>query len=282
MTFKKIISISRPRFWIYEFGTFLFGVLAGATAVQSLLDPLVLLYGFYFLLPANILIYGINDIYDYETDKLNPKKNAYEELLTPAEHKTIWKSIIFTTTPFVLVSLFIPSSAFWAFCFFIFFATFYSAKPIRAKTKPFFDSFFSAGHYIATGVFGYYLNGGTTFPYIGVIAGMLWAIAMHAYSAVPDITADSQAGMQTIATKFGGLKTLVLCALFYVAASVLAYSILGIIALFCGLVYLALMIISIKKRNSPDELFRIYTFFPYINMTIGMIITIVFLLRHVL
>jgi 4-hydroxybenzoate polyprenyltransferase len=34
----------------------------------------VLLFGLYFLIPANIRIYGINDIYDYETDKLNPKK----------------------------------------------------------------------------------------------------------------------------------------------------------------------------------------------------------------
>lgn len=281
MNLKKIILISRPRFWIYELGTFLFGVLAGANIQQNIFDPIILIYGFYFLLPANILIYGINDIYDYETDKLNPKKNLYEELLTPTEHKHIWRSIAITTIPFIFTSLFIPKSAFLFFCIFIFFAVFYSAKPIRAKTKPFFDSFFSAGHYIATGIFGYYLNGGGAFPYEGVLAGMLWAIAMHAYSAVPDIHADSEAKMQTIATKLGGLKTLILCMFLYLGSAIFAYKILGITGALCGFVYIFLMGISIKKRNNPDGLFHIYTFFPYINMIIGMVITIVFLLQYV-
>ena len=35
----------------------------------------------YFLIPANILIYGINDIFDYDTDKLNPKKGTYEAFI---------------------------------------------------------------------------------------------------------------------------------------------------------------------------------------------------------
>lgn len=34
----------------------------------------IAIFALYFVIAANIWIYGINDIYDYETDKLNPKK----------------------------------------------------------------------------------------------------------------------------------------------------------------------------------------------------------------
>lgn len=44
-----------------------------------------------------------------------------------------------------------------AFLAFLFFAGQYSAKPIRAKGRPGRDSFFSAGHYIATAAFGFFL-----------------------------------------------------------------------------------------------------------------------------
>jgi 4-hydroxybenzoate polyprenyltransferase len=33
-----------------------------------------------------------------------------------------------------------------------------------------------------------------------IIAAIDWAIAMHAYSAIPDIKADSEAGISTVAT----------------------------------------------------------------------------------
>jgi hypothetical protein len=44
-----------------------------------------------------------------------------------------------------------------SFLAFLFFSSQYSAIPIRAKARPIMDSLFSAGHYVATAVFGYYL-----------------------------------------------------------------------------------------------------------------------------
>jgi lycopene elongase/hydratase (dihydrobisanhydrobacterioruberin-forming) len=78
MRLSRVIRISRPRFWIYELGPYMVGVLGGLIA-NSYIGAyfhilLVIIFGLYFLIPANIWIYGINDIYDYETDKLNPKK----------------------------------------------------------------------------------------------------------------------------------------------------------------------------------------------------------------
>jgi 4-hydroxybenzoate polyprenyltransferase len=56
----------------------------------------------YFTIPANLLIYGINDIADYDTDKKNPKKQAYESLLTPDKQKSMRSLIVVTNIPFLI------------------------------------------------------------------------------------------------------------------------------------------------------------------------------------
>lgn len=281
MTLQRIISISRPRFWIYEFGTFAFGAIAAFSSFSNLLNIQTIIFGFYFLIPANILIYGINDIFDYETDKLNPKKVEYEELLEPKDQKKVWWWIVLTNFPFIIAALSLETPAMISFFAFIFFASFYSAKPIRAKARPFLDALFSACHYIATGVFGYYLLGGESFPTLGFVAGILWAVAMHAYSAVPDIKADEDAKLQTIATVLREKGTLILCLMLYGISAYLGSTVLGIGVLMYGLVYISLMIISLKKVGPGGSgLFKIYTYFPYINLVAGAVMTISLLLVH--
>lgn len=281
MTLRRILSISRPRFWIYEFGTFVFGALAAFSSFSYFKDFTVIFFAFYFLIPANILIYGINDIFDYETDKLNPKKVEYEELLEPKDQRIVWKWIIVSNLPFIIGALFLEIPAMLSFFAFLFFASFYSATPIRAKARPFFDALFSASHYIATGVFGYYLLGGITFPTLGVIAGILWAVAMHAYSAVPDIQADEDAKLQTIATVLREKKTLILCLVLYAVSAYLGFTVLGVGVLLYGAIYIGLMILSLKKvKVGGSGLFKIYTYFPYINLLAGAVMTISLLLIH--
>ena len=123
MTLLHILRISRPRFWIYEFGTYALGVLAGFSAGGEWSWAFGLLFGFFFLIPANILIYGINDVFDYETDKLNPKKVEYEDLLHPSLHKKVFEYIFWSKIGFIVLGLFIPWNAFVALILFYFFAT---------------------------------------------------------------------------------------------------------------------------------------------------------------
>jgi len=268
---KRIIHISRPRFWIYEAGPYLLGI-AGALPVLSLtdIDPRIIIFFIYFLIPANILIYGINDIFDYETDKLNPKKVAYESLVMPQEHKSVWLYVIATTVPFIfaLNPKNIPSIIFFAI--FIFCATFYSAWPIRAKIRPILDMIFSGSHYVATGGFAYALVTGNTPPIFALIAGLVWAMAMHAYSAVPDIDADKNSGLHTVATFLHRTPTLWMCTIFYITSSIIASLYIGISAFVLLIPYLYLMIKSI--RTDDEKLFRLYTYFPKLNALVGMII----------
>ncbi len=272
MLLKEILKISRPRFWLYEAGTFaLIGTVSAHNGFGFFHQPLYWLFAFYFLIPANILIYGINDIFDFETDKTNPKKGTYEALVPPEHQKTLWKWIFLSNIPFFF---FVPhtyalSLSFFAF---VFFATFYSAKPIRAKAKPIIDSFFSAGHYIATGVFGFYFAGGAGLPLKAIIAGMSWGIAMHAFSAVPDIESDSKAGLKTIAILIGKQKTIALCWFLYLFSAFLVMKTLLPISIIGALTFSYLMIISLRAK-SDTELFKIYTYFPYVNVAIGTLLS---------
>jgi 4-hydroxybenzoate polyprenyltransferase len=263
---------------MYEFGTYILGLACAFSLGHSVFSVAAIVFALYFLYPANILIYGINDIFDYETDKLNPKKVAYEALVTPEEHWPLIFHVVLLTFPFLVVGIFfLGAYALAWFGLFIFFASFYSAPPIRAKARPLLDSFFSAGHYVATGIFGYVVASGDTqishvlLPFIG---GVCWAMAMHAYSAVPDIAADSTAGLKTIATLLGVRGTIALCVLLYLAATAVAFVYIGALALPLGAVYVVLMALSYS-----GNVWKYYTYFPYVNTIAGMVLFFALLLR---
>jgi lycopene elongase/hydratase (dihydrobisanhydrobacterioruberin-forming) len=191
-------------------------------------------------------------------------------LLVPKDHKKVWFWILITNLPFVFLIFWYSNFQIilWFFAF-VFFATFYSAKPIRAKTKPLLDSFFSAGHYIATGVFAYVLFSFDSPNFIIILAGILWAMAMHAYSAVPDISADKEAGFETIATKLGFNKTIYLCIVFYLISFLIGIYYLNFLLLFFLIPFLYLMHLSLKKK---EKLFMYYKIFPLLNAITGFVL----------
>lgn len=270
MKLKKILKISRPRFWLYEAGTFLLGVSFFGFFSKDLNWIDFIIWFFYFLIPANILIYGVNDIFDYETDLKNPKKYDYEELVLPREHKDVWFYILGFNIPFIFLafSKYSFEVFFWLIVF-IFFAVFYSAKPIRAKSKPFLDSFFSASHYVATGIFGYVLFSQSQPNFFIVLSGILWAMSMHAFSAIPDIEADKDAQLKTVATFLGFNKTLYLCALFYFLSFLIASFYLSFYFILFLIPYLFLIY---KTYKNQEKIFTYYKFFPMLNSIFGFII----------
>jgi 4-hydroxybenzoate polyprenyltransferase len=306
MKLPRVLRISRPRFWIYELGPYMIWILWAIFVLNNFGCPQcsnslglgtlalrdniirVLLFGLYFLIPANIRIYGINDIYDYETDKLNPKKvEWYEALVTPKEQKHLWKRILLTTIPFAVILLYhgtriwsVSRGMILAFIAFLFFSGQYSAKPIRAKARPVLDSFFSAWHYIATAVFGYLLINPTwDINRYYVIAGMARAMAMHAFSAVPDIQADKDAKLETIATMLWGKATIRVCFGLYLLAAILSYSFLGWVSMLLGIVYCWLMIWGITLYGNDKKVFALYKRFPWVNTVSGMVLFFVLLLK---
>ena len=260
-----LIKISRPRFWVYITGPFLIGVVA-ASPVQSW--PLIILLGAYFTFPANLLIYGINDIFDYETDKHNPKKIAYETLVKPKEQKQLWLWIAITNAPFLLLLPLLGNNGRWAIAGFLFFGVFYSMPPIRAKVRPLMDSIFNV-LYIFPAIVGYAVVSKTLPSLYLCLAAAFWCMAMHAYSAVPDTEADRKAKISTIATKLGKAGTLLFCIACYALAAGLSISALGQFSIAAGILYGLMMIVTLQAKNAHSVM-KLYSLFPYINMGAGM------------
>jgi 4-hydroxybenzoate polyprenyltransferase len=270
VSLRKLWRLSRPRFWIYVFGPYIVGLVAGASSPQALLTLPIVAFSLFFLFPANILIYGVNDVFDYETDIRNVKKEKYETLLHPPERPLLWKTVALTNAPFLLLLPQRSTQCQLAMLGFLFFSLFYSAPPIRAKAKPVLDSVFNV-LYIFPGAFGYFLAGGQNFNPALFIAAWFWAMAMHAYSAVPDISADRAARVPTVATFMGFYGTLIFCTALYAASTMVAFRALGRLTPALGIVYIALMWLSLRT-DGEDEVRRIYKWFPLVNTVVGFVL----------
>jgi 4-hydroxybenzoate polyprenyltransferase len=252
---------------MYVFGPYGVGALCGAATPRDFFAPLVLLFALFFIFPANLLIYGVNDVFDYETDILNLKKRGYEDLVPPDERAAIWRATGLFCAPFLALLPFLSLQSLVCLGAFLFFSLEYSAPPIRAKARPIFDSAFNV-LYIFPGAMAYFLAGGTRFSLLLFLGAWGWAMAMHAYSAVPDISADREAGVPTVATFLGLRGTLWFCLALYLFAAICAFFALGWLAGILGAIYLGLMLSSIRA-GTESGVMRIYRIFPLVNTLAG-------------
>lgn len=252
---------------MYSFGPYLVGALCGAADPREFFAPLVLFFALFFLFSANLLIYGINDVFDYETDVLNAKKRGYELLVPPDERAFINRATALCCAPFLVFLPFLPRESLLALLGFLFFSIFYSAPPIRAKAKPILDSLFNV-LYIFPGAMAYFLAGGKHFSPLLFVGAWAWAMAMHAYSAVPDISADRDAKVPTVATFLGLRATLWFCLALYGFAAVCAFFALKWLALLLFVIYAALMLRSLSTGTEAGVM-RIYRVFPLVNTLAG-------------
>lgn len=267
---KRILKISRPRFWVYVAGPF--WLCAAIFYPLGVNLTTILVFLIYFTFPANILIYGINDLYDRATDVLNNKKNSYEQILNKKDDKKLILTILISNIPFIVYAfIFLPTVAVISLLFFILLSWQYSAPPLRAKAIPFIDSLTSGLLYIVPAAVFWGIVTNSYPPLVPMLAGFIWSYAMHLYSAVPDINADKSANIQTGATLLGKNTTLYLCGFLYVVSAIIAFFYIGFFALLAGLGYLYLIFISIIKTEL-EEVLSVYKIFPLFNTLVGVIL----------
>ena len=155
---------------------YLLGPYMVALAASSLRPPLeVWLLGLYLTLPANLLIYGVNDLFDVETDRLNPKKRDYETLLQPAQRRGLIVAILALNLPFLALLPFLPGAWPWLLLFVVT-GVGYSMPPVRAKARPVLDAAFNI-LYVAPGLAAYATVSGTQPPPTVLGAALLWCMA---------------------------------------------------------------------------------------------------------
>jgi 4-hydroxybenzoate polyprenyltransferase len=211
----KLILISRPKFWIYLIGPYLIGSLFGSKDLYFLSDINHLLMAFYFLIPANIFLYGVNDLYDHDTDIKNERKGKDENLLSSSDNQLLKKAIILFFILSCIIFLFLGNLLFkLSLIVFIVLSYFYSAPPFRFKAIPILD-FLSNSLYFLPGFAGYFLSSTTVFNFFLLIPFIVWTSAMHLFSAIPDILPDKKSKIMTSAVFFGRKKSLALCLFFW-------------------------------------------------------------------
>lgn len=224
---QKLFWSSRPISWINT----AFPFAAGYFLVSGQLD-LTLAIGFlFFLIPYNLLMYGVNDVFDYESDLRNPRKGGIEgALLEPRYHTPMLVIALHLPVPFVWYLALqgdFESNAILAIVLFSVLA--YSLKYLRFKEIPFLDSITSATHFVGPLLYGISLAGGElanpTLILI-VVAFFLWGMASHAFGAVQDIKADREANISSIATVLGARAT--------VRIAMAGYLVAGALTLFIG------------------------------------------------
>jgi len=218
---RDLFLTSRPLSWVNT----AFPFAAAYFVAAGRLDAPFVVGTLFFLIPYNLAMYGINDVFDYESDLRNPRKGGVEGALLPPEHHraTLWTAILLPI-PFVVYLVVVGS---WLsdviLAISLFTVVAYSAKGLRFKERPFLDSITSSTHFVSPAVFGLALAAVTpTGPLIALlVAYFLWGMASHAFGAVQDIEADREGGIGSIATVIGARATVRLSLVLYLLAGIL-------------------------------------------------------------
>ncbi|MEY7851303.1 prenyltransferase [Natrarchaeobius sp. A-rgal3] len=262
-----LLVLSRPRFWLYLAGPVLVGVAYGAETVSELASPAAVALFAYFLLPANVYLYGVNDVYDREIDATNPKKDDRETRYRGQRYVPV--AVVLCGALGLALAGVVPQAAWPWIAGFLALGAAYSAPPLRFKTTPFLDSL-SNGLYVVPGAAAYAAVAGVQPPILAVLGGWLWAMGMHTFSAIPDVEPDRKAGIRTTATVLGEHRTYAYCGACWLASA-------GAFALLdprFGGVLLVYPILIGAIATSSVAVDRAYWWFPAINTIVGAVLTL--------
>lgn len=215
---RQLLLASRPVSWIntaYPFA-------AAYLLTTREIDATLIIGTLFFLVPYNLAMYGVNDVFDYESDLRNPRKGgAHGAVLDRRMHAiTLWAAAL-SCAPFLVYLAVVGSPWSWlVLALSMFFVVFYSAPPLRLKERPFADSVTSSIHFFSPAVYGLVLADAVwTWQLAAVIVAFaLWGVASHAFGAVQDVIADREAGISSIATARGARWTVRFALVCYAAA----------------------------------------------------------------
>lgn len=247
-----LVVSSRPLSWVntaYPFA-------AGYVMTTGAVDLRFIVGTVFFLIPYNLLMYGINDVFDYESDKNNPRKGGVEgALLDTRMHRPTVLAATVLPIPFVVYLVVVGTPLSWLVLAGSLFAVVaYSAPGLRFKERPVLDSMTSSTHFVSPLLYGLVLaEAELTGPVWAILAAFFaWGVASQAFGAVQDVVADRAAGIGSIATVLGARRT--------VRVSIACYALAGLLVLaapwpgpLAALLVLPYLAITWPYRSVPDD-----------------------------
>ncbi|WP_165070099.1 UbiA family prenyltransferase [Marisediminicola senii] len=259
---RRLVHISRPVLWINTIGTGVVGIWLTGQLFDLQALPVIL----WLTLPFNLLIYGVNDIYDQDTDALNDRKGSLEGArIEQREVRFIAWAVAIVNVPFlVYFVLALPFLAVAAILLYVGVFVFYSAPPLRFKSSPFIDSISNAAYALPLVIVPAALDLSPVWP--AVVGLMAWSVAKHAFDAVQDIVEDRDAGITTTAVRLGPRGVALWSGSWWLASTVLFATVNIPVAIVNALIA-GLLVGRLLMRPTPDtgrRLYRLSVAFPYI------------------
>lgn len=223
---RQVVGSSRPVSWVNTAYPFAAAYLLAGGGVT----PALVIGTLWFLIPYNLLMYGVNDVFDYESDLRNPRKGGLEGVVLSRRWHglTLWAAAL-SNIPFVVALVLLGDvMSTLVLTLSVFAVIAYSAPGLRFKERPVLDSITSSTHFVSPAVFGLALaDAAFTLPVVAaLVAFFVWGMASQAFGAVQDIRADREAGISSVATWFGAART--------VRGAFGAYLLAGVVLLLTG------------------------------------------------
>lgn len=274
---RRLLVASRPLSWIDT----AFPFAAAYLVTTGRVDAVLVIGTVYFLIPYNLALYGVNDVFDYESDLRNPRKGGAEgALLDPRTHRSTLIAAAATNLPFLVFLVAVGSPLSWVVLATSVFALLaYSVKGLRFKEVPFLDSATSSFHFVSPALYGLVLAGAVFTPelWLLLLAFFLWGAGSHAFGAVQDVVPDREGGIASIATVLGAARTTRVAMAAWAAAglAMLGTAWPGPLAALLALPYL---LTAAPYRSVPDERAsaanRGWRRFLWINYACGFAVTL--------
>ena len=264
---KRLITISRPVLWINTIGTTLMAV--WLTGELWRWDSIWLLL--WVTLPFNLLIYGINDIFDQETDNINIRKGGYGGAkIDPKEVPWIAWGVVVLNAPFLIFFAlnYSVEANIWIWAYSLTFL-FYSAPPARFKGRPFLDSISNADYAFPLAIVPLAL--GEEPLWLAVFALMAWSLAKHTYDAIQDIEEDEFVGIKTTAVYLGAKRSLIWVGFWWFVSSIM-FAFVNIPLAIANALFAGWLIWLINQDDSAKNAKRVYKYsvaFPYVVGTVA-------------
>lgn len=257
----RLVHISRPLLWVNTIGSTVVGLWLTGDLWRWEVVPLLL----WATLPFNLLIYGVNDIFDQETDAQNTRKGGVEGArIANSESRGIAIAIVLVNLPFlVYFALTLPVDALaWVAAYILVF-TFYSAPPLRFKARVALDSLSNAAY--AFPLVYVPLALGEQPVWAAAIALMAWSVAKHTYDAIQDIEEDSAVGIRTTAVALGVRGALIWSAAWW-AISTVGFALISWPVALANALIAGWLVARLWREQTPARargLYRYSIVFPY-------------------
>ena len=263
----RLLYISRPVLWINTLGPATVGMwLTGDLLVWEALPVLL-----WLTLPFNLLIYGVNDVFDQETDAKNPRKGSVEGArIDRSEVRPVVLGVVFTNAPFLIYSLlFVPLSAVaWMLLYALLFVG-YSVPPARFKARPYLDSLSNAAYAFPLVFVPLALDTGPVWP--AALGLMAWSAAKHTFDAVQDVNEDRRVGIMTTAVRLGPHGVVLWSGAFWALATA-CFALVNVPVALLNAAIAGTLLYVLHQSPTPETGHRLYKYsiaFPYVAGTVA-------------